>query len=68
MAEAQFGDVGVAFFMAVQYLVMLERDFSWQAQRLVKFAYIVRARNYVRLHTKCISKARKKPGELAGAR
>ena len=36
--------LGCDFLWQVQYLVMLERHFSWQAQHLVKFSEIAGAR------------------------
>ena len=50
---AAFGDVAVSLFVAVQYLVMLECHFLWQAQHLVKFGMVAGVRNVVFFNTKC---------------
>ena len=44
MAGAAFGAVQVSLFVA-QYLVKFKCHFSWQAQHVVKFGMIARARN-----------------------
>ena len=42
----------IPFALQAQYLVKLERDFSWQAQHLVTFWEMARAPNVVFFNTK----------------